>query len=71
LLILLNAYHEPLRFVLPAHRPRLRWELVLDTREATSKASHRLMRGGEPYELEARSLALLRLQLSTTRRHKD
>jgi glycogen operon protein len=62
LLILLNAQHEPLRFVLPAHRPRLRWELVLDTREATGQASHRLIRGGEPYELEACSLALLRLQ---------
>ncbi len=62
LLILLNAHHEPVRFVLPAHRPRLRWELGLDTREATGKAPHRLIRGGEPYELEARSIALLRLQ---------
>jgi isoamylase len=62
LLILLNAHHEPVRFVLPAHRPRLRWELGLDTREATGKAPHRLIRGGEPYELEARSMALLRLQ---------
>jgi glycogen operon protein len=62
LLILLNAHHEPVRFILPAHRPRLRWELGLDTREATGKAPHRLIRGGEPYELEARSLALLRLQ---------
>jgi isoamylase len=62
LLILLNAHHEPVRFVLPAHRPRLRWELGLDTRETTGKAPHRLIRGGEPYELEARSMALLRLQ---------
>ena len=62
LLILLNAHHEPVRFVLPAHRPRLRWELGFDTREATGKAPHRLIRGGEPYELEARSMALLRLQ---------
>jgi isoamylase len=62
LLILLNAHHELARFVLPAHRPRLRWELVLDTREATGRVPQRLIRGGEPYELEARSLALLRLR---------
>jgi isoamylase len=60
LLILLNAHHEPMSFVLPAHRPRLRWELVLDTREAADWAPPRSLRGGEPYELEARSLALLR-----------
>jgi glycogen operon protein len=30
--LLLKAHHEPVDFVLPAHRPRMRWELVLDTR---------------------------------------
>jgi glycogen operon protein len=62
LLILLNAHPEPTTFVLPAHRPRLRWELVLDTQEATGQGQQRSIRGGEPYELEARSLALFRLQ---------
>jgi len=65
LLILLNAHHEPLSFVLPAHRAKVRWEVILDTREATGARRHRLMRGGEGYELEARSLALLRLRRGT------
>ena len=60
-LILLNAHHERLSFVLPTQRSKMRWELVLDTREATGRRRYRLMRGGEPYQLEARSLALLRL----------
>jgi glycogen operon protein len=62
LLILLNAYHESISFVLPAHRAKIRWEVILDTREATGTRRHRLMRGGEAYELEAQSLALLRLR---------
>jgi glycogen operon protein len=62
LLILLNAHHEPLPFLLPAHRRGVRWELVLDTRAASGGRHHRLLRGGEAYELEARSVALFRLQ---------
>ncbi|MGE5443727.1 MAG: glycogen debranching protein GlgX [Ignavibacteriales bacterium] len=64
LLILLNAYYEPIPFILPAHRSRVRWELVLDTRESTriGKQRPRPMRGGTPYNLEARSLAVLRLR---------
>lgn len=62
LLILLNAHHEPLPFILPVHRARVRWEVVVDTREATGKPRRRrLLRGDQPYELEARSLVLLRL----------
>ncbi len=68
LLILLNAYYEPLPFVLPAHRARVRWELLLDTREPTGKPRRRLLlRGGQPYELEARSLVLLRLHANGAR----
>jgi glycogen operon protein len=61
LLILLNANYEPIPFILPAHRSKVRWELVLDTREPTGipKQRPKPMRGGTPYELEARSLALL------------
>jgi len=61
LLILLNAHYEPIPFVLPAHRPKMRWEPVLDTREAKGGGRRRAMRGGTPYEMEARSLVLLRL----------
>jgi isoamylase len=62
LLILLNAHHEAIPFVLPAHRRKVRWESMLDTYDPKSiwkKPRH--MRGGEVYELNARSLALLRL----------
>ena len=33
-LILINGHCEPLPFVLPAHQSGVRWEPVLDTREA-------------------------------------
>jgi len=62
LLILLNAHHEPIPFILPAHRARVRWELVLDTREPTGRRRQPLLRGGQTYALEARSLALLSLR---------
>jgi pullulanase/glycogen debranching enzyme len=62
LLMCLNAHHEPISFILPAHRPKVRWELVLDPRAATRRLRQRARRGGEPYDLEARSLALLRLR---------
>jgi glycogen operon protein len=64
LLILLNAHHEPLPFVLPAYQPDMRWELVLDTCEETGRRTHRrLLKGGaNPYWMEARSAALFRLR---------
>ncbi|OGB98457.1 MAG: glycogen debranching enzyme GlgX [candidate division NC10 bacterium RIFCSPLOWO2_12_FULL_66_18] len=62
LLILLNAHHEPLPFTLPAHRPGVKWELLLDTRTPEGRRLHRPMKGGEVYNLEGRGLALLRLR---------
>jgi glycogen operon protein len=62
LLILLNAHYEPILFSLPAHRPEVQWELVLDTREATGRRQRRVLQGGNAYSLEARSLALLSLR---------
>jgi glycogen operon protein len=59
-LVLLNAHYEAVPFTLPAHRRKLRWEVVLDTREAKWKR-RRLLHGGEIYSLEPRSLALLRV----------
>ncbi|MBI1998319.1 MAG: glycogen debranching protein GlgX [Deltaproteobacteria bacterium] len=61
LLILLNARHEPVPFVLPAHRRKLLWRVALDTKEPAVSRGQRQMRGGETYELEARSLVLLLL----------
>jgi len=62
LLLILNAHHEPVAFVLPAHRAHVRWEPVLDTRAPDGRPSGRARRGGDTYELEGRSLALLRLR---------
>jgi glycogen operon protein len=61
LMILLNAYHEPIDFVLPAHRRGASWDVVLDTRTANGRRRHRALKGGEHYDLAARSLAMLRL----------
>ena len=61
-LILLNAHYEDVPFVLPAHRPRLRWEPVLDTRSWEPPARARIYRAGDSYPLEGRSAAVLRLR---------
>ncbi|HEU4504457.1 MAG TPA: glycogen debranching protein GlgX [Nitrospira sp.] len=62
-LVLLNAHHEPRPFTLPAHKRGVRWQPVFDTAlyDADDKPVV-LYRGGEQYDLEARSLALLRLR---------
>jgi glycogen operon protein len=63
LLILLNAHHRAVSFVMPAHRRGINWEQVLDTRESVGRRrTRRLVRGGGTYRLEAHSLALFRLQ---------
>jgi isoamylase len=62
LLIVLNAHHEPLAFTLPAHRRGVKWEVILDTRIPDGRRLHRPMKGGEAYELEARSLSVLQLR---------
>ncbi len=62
-LVTLNAHHEPMGFILPAHHRSVRWEPVLDTREPTGRPRRaRAMRGGETYEMEARSMAVMRLR---------
>ena len=67
-LLLLNAHHEPVPFVLPAHRARVRWESVLDTREWTVPRRVPTFRAGETYPLDGRSLAVLRLRRPRARR---
>ena len=62
LLILLNAHHEPLAFTLPAHKRRVRWQPILDTTVgAGSEKSVSTFKGGERFELEARSITILRI----------
>ncbi len=61
-LILLNAHHDSVPFVLPAHAARVVWEPVLDTRDWDGGADRPAQRTGEHYHLEGRSLAVLRLR---------
>jgi glycogen operon protein len=68
-LILLNAHHEPLTFILPAHKRGVRWELVFDTRDGlpakdglSAKTRSQYLKGGASYDLEHRSMVLLRLR---------
>lgn len=70
LLILLNADHQTLEFILPAHRRGAHWSMVVDT--ATRFRNHqekrkRLYRGGRPFTLEGRSLAVFVLNRSLER----
>ncbi len=62
-LILLNAHHEDIPFILPAHTKRIRWELIFDTSLNSNQKSTRrvqLMKGGQPYALSSRGFVLLR-----------
>jgi isoamylase len=62
-LILINAHHEPRPFTLPAHKRGVLWQPVLDTAVTQEKEKRvTLLRGGAGYDLEARSLAVLRLR---------
>jgi len=61
-LLLLNAHHEPVPFVLPAHRTRVRWELVLDTGSWDYEPRSRHFRAGDVYPLDGRTVAVLRLR---------
>ncbi len=62
LLILLNGHHAPLPFTLPAHKRGVRWQPILDTSiKASGEKPVTVLRGGEQYELEARSIAVLLL----------
>jgi glycogen operon protein len=60
LLILLNACHEPVSFVLPTPQANHPWECLLNTREATGRPQEAQFQDGLPYKLEARSLAMFR-----------
>ena len=62
-LVLLNAHHEDVAFILPAHTKSVRWELVFDTSvpsEKKSRTHRKLLRGGQPYQLSSRGFALFR-----------
>ncbi|HEV2704768.1 MAG TPA: hypothetical protein VGV59_02520, partial [Pyrinomonadaceae bacterium] len=66
LLLLLNANHEAVTFTLPAHRPDIIWELLLDTRHPTGKPPRTHPPNAEPYQLDAFNLALFRMAYQTS-----
>ena len=62
-LVLINAHHEDVDFILPAHTKSVRWELEFDTAVLVDKKSPKhtkLLKGGQPYHLVSRGLALFR-----------
>jgi glycogen operon protein len=59
LLVLLNAHGETVHFALPALRQNQGWTIVLDSQEVATRNKVVQMKAGEPFTLEARSLAIL------------
>ncbi len=66
LLILLNAYWEPLDFILPDHPGSTAWEVVFDTTEPLPNPGRRVQ-DLTPYAMEPRSLAVLRVPKEVSR----
>lgn len=61
LLILLNAYHEPVPFMVPPAQQNKAWELLFDTKEPAR--SKQILPAGKEYRMDPRSLALLLLPI--------
>jgi glycogen operon protein len=59
-LLLVNAHYEPISFAIPPAPEKRRWALVLDTNSPEVGVPGVERSGGEPYELNSRSLALFR-----------
>jgi len=59
LVLLFNADKDPIAFTLPATTPEERWETLIDT--ADPWLLSRRLRAGDRYQLQGRSMAVLRL----------
>ena len=59
-LLLLNAHHEEITFMLPAYHPEQAWHTELDTARDAGLGPDVAYRGGQAYPLQGRSLVLLR-----------
>jgi glycogen operon protein len=62
LLVLTNAYHEPLDFVLPAIEWGESWEILIDTRTADQVDNRLPAEAGTKYTLLERSMVVMRLR---------
>lgn len=58
-LLLLNAHHEEVPFILPAVPDDARWEAVIDTAYSSGLRSAGFHKPGDEYPLKARSMAVL------------
>jgi len=59
-LILVNAHHETIPFVIPSLDERFVWSPILETYVEDGRQSNALYEPGESYELPGRSLGILR-----------
>jgi glycogen operon protein len=64
-LLLLNAHHEAIEFLLPELHPHASWEVILDTSFAHGLATDGKFQAGARYSLSGRALALV-LELRST-----
>ena len=60
LLLLMNAHHDLISFLLPRRRPQTVWEAVLDTALEPSWFERARRQTGASYDLQGRSVAVLR-----------
>jgi glycogen operon protein len=67
LLLLLNAHHEAIPFVLPVTKAEHHWERLFDTGDSSQEGKPQV--GGQHYALRGRSVALLRTVLLTETGH--
>ena len=65
ILILLNAYHEPVPFTLPVHQEDRHWECMVDTDDPSAEVCFH--EGQEVYDLQGRSVVVFRLRV----RHEE
>jgi glycogen operon protein len=63
LLLLLNAHHEPIEFILPETRPEHHWERMLDDALLAGDGELVVLHGGDKYQLQGRSVVMLRTRL--------
>jgi isoamylase len=59
-LLLLNAHHEDIPFMLPEFHPGVRWKVEFDTSRESGLSSDGTYTAGQSYPLRGRSVALLR-----------
>jgi isoamylase len=59
ILVLLNAHHEAVQFVLPGRPQDQQWTVALYTQDATGETKDTEKRAGESFALDAQSMAIL------------